>query len=97
MAAGPNHIAGRWAERCSTSAWQVGLDPLNFVDRFKEGVTFKVPAMNTVKRGPADDSFTSLKKVTEYKLLLNDKGVLFEEMYSKALLLINRDQQIIKN
>lgn len=37
------------------------------------------------------------KKVTEYKLLLNDKGALFEEMYSKALLLINRDAQIIKN
>ena len=40
---------------------------------------------------------TVQKKVTEYKLLLNDKGALFEEMYSKALLMINRDQQIIKN
>ena len=40
---------------------------------------------------------TVQKKVTEHKLLLNDKGVLFEEMYSKALLMINRDQQIIKN
>lgn len=30
-------------------------------------------------------------------MLLNDKGALFEEMYSKALLLINRDAQIIKN
>lgn len=34
---------------------------------------------------------TVQKKVTEHKLLLNDKGVLFEEMYSKALLMINRD------
>ena len=34
---------------------------------------------------------TVQKKVTEYKLLLNDKSALFEEMYSKALLLINRD------
>ena len=40
---------------------------------------------------------TVQKKVTEYKLLLNDKGALFEEMYSKALVMINRDQQIIKN
>lgn len=40
---------------------------------------------------------TVQKKVTEHKLLLNDKGVLFEELYSKALLMINRDQQIIKN
>ena len=36
-------------------------------------------------------------KVTQHKLLLNDKGTLFEEMYSKALLMVNRDQQIIKN
>lgn len=40
---------------------------------------------------------TVQKKVTEHKLLLNDKGALFEEMYSKALVMINRDQQIIKN
>lgn len=36
-------------------------------------------------------------KVTQYKLLLNDKIAKFEEMYSSALLMINRDQQIIKN
>ena len=40
---------------------------------------------------------TVLMKVTQHKLLLNDKGTLFEEMYSKALLMVNRDQQIIKN
>lgn len=28
---------------------------------------------------------------------MNDKAALFEEMYTKALLMINRDQQIIKN
>lgn len=37
------------------------------------------------------------KKVTEYKLRLNDKAALFEEMYAKALLLINSDAQIIQN
>ena len=31
------------------------------------------------------------QRVTEHKLLLNDKSALFEEMYSKALLMINRD------
>lgn len=31
-------------------------------------------------------------KVTQYKLLLNDKSALFEEMYSNALMLINRDK-----
>ena len=34
---------------------------------------------------------TVQNKVTEHKLLLNDKAVLFEEMYSKALIMINRD------
>lgn len=38
-----------------------------------------------------------LSKVTQYKLLLNDKSALFEEMYSNALMLINRDKQIIQN
>ena len=37
------------------------------------------------------------EKVTQYKVLLNDKSALFEEMYSNALLMINRDKQIIKN
>ena len=38
-----------------------------------------------------------LLKVTQYKLLLNDKSAFFEEMYSNALVMINRDKQIIKN
>lgn len=37
------------------------------------------------------------KKITDYKLLLNDKAVLFEEMYSRALLMVNRDAQIVQN
>lgn len=37
------------------------------------------------------------KKVTQFQLLLNDKSALFEEMYSNALLMINRDKQIIIN
>ena len=37
------------------------------------------------------------QKVTQYKLLLNDKSALYEEMYSSALTMINRDKQIIKN
>lgn len=37
------------------------------------------------------------QKVTQFKLLLNDKSALFEEMYLNALLLINRDKQIITN
>ena len=50
----------------------------------------------------SDEELNHLKravqaKVGEYKLLLNDKSALFEEMYSEALLMINRDQQIIKN
>ena len=40
---------------------------------------------------------TVQKKVTEYKLLLNDKAALFEEMYTKALLMINADTQIVQN
>ena len=40
---------------------------------------------------------TVLDKFTQYKLLLNDKSALFEEMYSKALIMINRDEQIIAN
>lgn len=40
---------------------------------------------------------TMHKKVTEYKLFMNDKAALFEEMHSKALIMINRDQQIIQN
>jgi len=38
---------------------------------------------------------TVTDKFTQYKLLLNDKSALFEEMYSKALIMINRDAQII--
>lgn len=36
-------------------------------------------------------------KFTQYRVLLNDKSALFEEMYSGALLMINRDKQIVKN
>lgn len=36
-------------------------------------------------------------KVTTFKLLLNDKAALYEEMYSNALVLVNRDKQIIQN
>ena len=49
-------------------AGDVGLDPLNFVERFAEGVKVVVPAMDTIAREPADPSFTSLKSVTEYNL-----------------------------
>ena len=35
--------------------------------------------------------------MTQYKVLLNDKSALFEEMYEVALIMINRDKQIIKN
>jgi hypothetical protein len=43
-----------------------------------------------------DDELAALKqtveqRVTQHKLLLNDKSALFEEMYSKALLMINGD------
>ena len=49
-----------------------------------------------------DEELLNLKdtmhsKVTNYKLLMNDKAALFEEMHSKALLMINRDKQIIQN
>ena len=49
-----------------------------------------------------DDEVSKLKqevqtKVTQYKVLLNDKSALFEEMYEVALIMINRDKQIIKN
>jgi len=36
-------------------------------------------------------------KVRQYKILLNEKFSLFEEMYSNALILVNRDKQIIIN
>ncbi len=50
----------------------------------------------------SDDEVSKLKqevqtKVTQYKVLLNDKSALFEEMYEVALIMINRDKQIIKN
>lgn len=35
--------------------------------------------------------------MTEFKVLMNDKAALFEEMYSNALILLNRDKQIILN
>ena len=59
--------------------------------------------MMTDQQKPIDDDrLQDLKdkvtaKMTTYKLLMNDKAALFEEMYSKALLMINRDKQIIQN
>jgi chromosome segregation ATPase len=49
-----------------------------------------------------DDEVSKLKqevqnKVTQYKVLMNDRSALFEEMYEVALIMINRDKQIIKN
>lgn len=49
-------------------AGDVGLDPLNFVEKFAEGITVTVPAMDTISRAPSDPNFTSLKSVTEYNL-----------------------------
>ena len=49
-------------------AGDAGLDPLNFVEKFKKGATFTVPAMRTVERAPGDASFTSLKTVSEFNL-----------------------------
>jgi hypothetical protein len=58
--------------------------------------------MNDQQQLIDDEELLNLKdkmhnKVTHYKLLMNDKAALFEEMHSKALLMINRDQQIIQN
>jgi len=57
---------------------------------------------NLTTPGITDEETEALKasvqsKVTQYKTLLNDQGALFEEMYSNALVMINRDKQIIKN
>ena len=41
-----------------------GVDPLNFIEKFK-GYSMTVPAMETTKRAPMDESFTSLKEVNE--------------------------------
>jgi hypothetical protein len=56
--------------------------------------------MNDQQQPIDDEELLHLKdtmhqKVTNYKLLMNDKAALFEEMHSKALLMINRDKQII--
>ena len=58
--------------------------------------------MNDQQQTIEDDELLMLKdrmhkKVTEYKLMMNDKAALFEEMHSQALIMINRDQQIIQN
>ena len=50
----------------------------------------------------SEDQLSQLKKkveekVIQYRLLLNDKSALYEDLYSNSLILINRDQQIIKN
>ena len=52
------------------------------------------------KKGITDEEVEVLKakvnkKMTELKVLMNDKAALFEEMYSNALILLNRDKQII--
>lgn len=52
------------------------------------------------KKGITDEEVEVLKakvnqKMTEFKVLMNDKAALFEEMYSNALILLNRDKQII--
>lgn len=55
------------------------------------------------QQSPIDDKELNLlkvtvqTKVTEYKVLLNDKQAFFEEMYLNASLLINRDLQIVEN
>lgn len=49
-------------------AGDFGLDPLNLVVKYSEGVKVTVPAMTTAKRPPMDPAFTSLKEVTEYSL-----------------------------
>ena len=54
------------------------------------------------KKGITDEEVEVLKakvnqKMTEFKVLMNDKAALFEEMYSNALVLLNRDKQIIQN
>jgi hypothetical protein len=50
----------------------------------------------------SDEELNTLKqrvqsKVSQYKILLNDKSALFEEMHANAVILINRDKQIVKN
>jgi hypothetical protein len=63
----------------------------------------EIDQINSEQSSKVDDDQLELlkqtvqKKVTEYKLRLNDKAALFEEMYAKALLLINSDKQIIEN
>ena len=52
--------------------------------------------MNDQQQPIDDEELLQLKdtmhqKVTTYKLLMNDKAALFEEMHSKALIMINRD------
>ena len=44
-----------------------GVDPLNFIEKFK-GYSMTVPAMETTKRAPMDESFTSLKEVNDFAL-----------------------------
>ena len=58
--------------------------------------------MNDQQQPIDDDQLMQIKdkvekKATQYKLLMNDKAALFEEMHSKAILMINRDKQIIQN
>jgi hypothetical protein len=53
--------------------------------------------MNDQQQPIDDEQLLQIKdkvdqKMTKYKLLMNDKAALFEEMHSKALLMINRDK-----
>ena len=55
--------------------------------------------MNDQQQPIDDEELLHLKdtmhqKVTSYKLLMNDKAALFEEMHSKALIMINREIDI---
>ena len=55
-----------------TLAGDVGLDPLQFVTKYQQGVTFKVPALRTEERAPADSSLTSLKTVVDQQFFLQE-------------------------
>jgi hypothetical protein len=46
----------------------VGLDPLNFVEKFKVGLTVRVPALDTV--GEEVEGYESLKRVEDKKFYL---------------------------
>ena len=53
-------------------AGDVGLDPLNFVERFKVGVTVGVPAMETTEDEVTNGEYKTLKTVKNSKLYMKD-------------------------